>query len=72
MVQKNKSGCVIFVLGTLGALSMHTAQLPIEDLPRANTERFTPQEMHQLAFYLAVFTEKKDWKQLSQRICLLT
>ncbi len=49
MVQKFKLGFALFVLGTSGVLSMLTVQIPMGDLPKAITDRFTPQEIQLLS-----------------------
>ena len=45
MHQKVKLGLALFLLGTLGVLSMLTVNIPLDSLPKAATERFTAQEL---------------------------
>jgi hypothetical protein len=45
MVDKFKLGFALFVLGTLGVLSMLTVEIPMGDLPKVVTDRFTAQEI---------------------------
>lgn len=48
MVYKIKLGFVLFILGTIGVLSMLTVEIPMGELPKAITDRFTPQEIKML------------------------
>lgn len=48
MADKFKLGFALFILGSLGVLSMLTVQIPLGDLPKAVTDRFTPQEIQLL------------------------
>lgn len=45
MAHKFKLGIVLFLLGTIGVLSMLTVEIPMGELPKAITDRFTPQEI---------------------------
>jgi hypothetical protein len=45
MNQKFKLGFALFLLGTIGVLSMLTVNIPLDSLPKAATERFTSEEL---------------------------
>jgi hypothetical protein len=45
MVHKLKLGFALFLIGALGVLSMLTVEIPMGDLPKVVTDRFTAQEI---------------------------
>jgi len=48
MATKFKLGLALFVLGLIGVLSMLTANIPLDNLPKAVSERFSAQEIQLL------------------------
>lgn len=55
MSHKLKLGIVLFVLGTVGVLSLLSVHIPLESLPKAATERFSEQELKWLMLINPMF-----------------
>lgn len=55
MKNKFKLGLALFLLGTIGVLSMLTVNIPLDSLPKAATARFTAQELKLLLLINPLF-----------------